>query len=111
LKYLPVHVLVSSFSGRQAGRQEGRQSVAQEGGQRAGRIGEAWQECRRAGMQAGRNAGRQMDVQKDKCTNRHTCTYIQKYILCGLRLQFKTPIVKRSLSLVLFISTSNEHIF
>ena len=25
-------------------------------------------------MQAGRNAGRQTDVEKDKCTNRHTCT-------------------------------------
>jgi hypothetical protein len=29
-------------------------------------------------MQAGRNAGRQTDVEKDKCTSRHTCTYIQK---------------------------------
>jgi hypothetical protein len=26
-------------------------------------------------MQAGRNAGRQTDVDKDKCTSRHTCTY------------------------------------
>jgi hypothetical protein len=54
LKYLPVLVLVGSFSGRQAGRQagrqDGRQSVGQEGGQRAERMGEAWQECRRAGM-------------------------------------------------------------
>ena len=26
-------------------------------------------------MQAGRNAARQTDVDKDKCTSRHTCTY------------------------------------
>ncbi len=30
-------------------------------------------------MQAGRNAGRQTDVQKDKCTNIHTCTIVHTY--------------------------------
>jgi hypothetical protein len=55
-----------------------RQTDRQTDGTDKHRMGGAWQECRRAGMQAGRNAGRQTDVEKDKCTNRHTCTYIQK---------------------------------